>query len=199
MRKGKSFTTALLIVYKNFSTMKNDELGAFLQRRGIPFHGRRKKERIIIAQAAKNLAFPPRPTPEELRTSVVNDKENLLGIENGIIKLPDPEKLLLGWQSKLDNLPNISSVEVIAYIDQRLKLFSMNADAERAKALKAGESLLLSDHVRNVEMHRISPNLKYCFIRAVVNPAILELRILTVSLVLHKETSKVEAAYCACS
>lgn len=47
----------------------------------------------------------------------------------------------------------------------------MNADAERAKALKAGESLLLSGHVRNVEMHRISPNLKYCFIRAVVNPA----------------------------
>lgn len=119
MRKGKSFTTALLIVYKNFSKMKNDELGAFLQRRGIPFHGRRKKERIIIAQAAKNLAFPPLPTPEELRTSVVNDKENLLGIENGTIKLPDPEKLLLGWQSKLDNLPNISSVEVIAYIDQR--------------------------------------------------------------------------------
>jgi len=46
------------------------------------------------------------------------NKANLLSLEGGLIKLPDPEKIAIGWHSELSNLPNISSEEVIAYIDQ---------------------------------------------------------------------------------
>lgn len=60
-----------------------------------------------------------RPKPEEIRADVETDKENLLTMENGIIKLPCPDKLTAGWRQKLSNLPIISSKEVIDYIDKR--------------------------------------------------------------------------------
>jgi len=97
-----------------------------------------------------------------------------------------------------------TNIRYIIHYSQRLffiglKLFNVSIDAERTKALKDGENLLLSGHVRNVEMHKISPNLKYCFVRAVVNPAMSRTNDpYKVWLILHKETSKIEAAYCEC-
>lgn len=71
---------------------------------------------------------------------------------------------------------------------QGLDHFSVDVDAERTKALKDGENRLISGHVRNVEMHTISPNLKYCFVKAIVNPAMSRTQEpYRVWVVLHKE------------
>ena len=102
---------------EEFSHMKNDQLGSFLRERGIPHHDKKKKDRITLAKAASNMGIHHRPKPEEIRTDVETDKENLLTMENGIIKLPCPDKLTAGWRQKLSNLPIISSKEVIDYID----------------------------------------------------------------------------------
>ena len=104
---------------EEFSHMKNDQLGSFLRERGIPHHDRKKKDRITLAKAASNMGIHRRPKPEEIRADVETDKENLLTLENGIIKLPCPDKLSAGWRQKLSNLPIISSKEVIDYIDKR--------------------------------------------------------------------------------
>lgn len=103
---------------QDFSRMKNDELCSFLRDRGIPCHDRKKKDRIALAKAANNLGFLARPKPDEIKAEVEKDKENLLIIENGIIKLPCPDKLTAGWQRELNNLPSLSRQEVVEYIDK---------------------------------------------------------------------------------
>ena len=226
---------------EEFSRMKNDQLGSFLRERGIPHHDRKKKDRVTLAKAASNMGILRRPKPEEIKADVETDKENLLTMENGIIKLPCPDKLTAGWGQMLSNLPSISSKEVIDYIDKRkfnlltvvqfndnylpsmalknnldrhelmfntqyffysqgLDHFSVDVDAGRTKALKDGENLLISGHVRNLEMHTISPNIKYCFVKAIVNPAMSRTQEpYRVWVVLYKEIASIQAGYCVCT
>ena len=77
------------------------------------------------------------------------------------------------------------------------KLHGVTTDV--AKAMKESESLFLSGHVTGVEYHRISPNLSYCFIRAVIarQKAQTEAPYIT-WVVLHKHTGNVESAFCEC-
>ena len=70
---------------------------------------------------------------------------------------------------------------------------------ESSKCLKEGESLYLSGHVTGVQYHRISPNINYCFVRAVVcrQKAVTQDPYCT-WVILHKRTGDVESAYCTC-
>ena len=103
---------------QDFTRMKNDELGSFLQKRGISSHKRKKKDRIV-ATVANRMGISIRPTPEEIQADIQSNKENLLTLENAHIKLPDPGIMTLVWESKLKNLPNTTGDEVTAYVDKR--------------------------------------------------------------------------------
>ena len=82
----------------------------------------------------------------------------------------------------------------IFFYCQGLDHFSV--DVERTKALKDGENLLISGHVRNVEMHTISPNLKHCFVKAIVNPAMSRTQ---EPYRVWVEIASIQAGYCACT
>ena len=85
--------------------MKNDELGSFLQSRGIPHHNRKEEERIVLASIANKMDISVRPSVEEIRSCITDDKQSLLTLKNGVIKLPDPD-LLTRSRSRLECQPS---------------------------------------------------------------------------------------------
>ena len=69
---------------------------------------------------------------------------------------------------------------------------------KHTEALEDAESLLLSGDVRNVEMYAISPNLKYCFVQEIVNPAMSRTQeIYRVWVILQKEIASIQAGHFA--
>lgn len=74
-----------------------------------------------------------------------------------------------------------------------------NVQTKGIKSTKEGESLYLSGHVTGVEYHRISPNISYCYIKAIVARQKAQTQApYSVWIILHKRTGKVENAYCNC-
>ncbi|CAG2251383.1 unnamed protein product [Mytilus edulis] len=118
-------------------------------------------------------------------------------LEDGLIKLPDPVKMLAGWEKTFINFPNTSATDVEDYI--KLCAENHNVQTKGIKSTKEGESLYLSGHVTGVEYHRISPNISYCYIKAIVARQKAQTQApYSVWIILHKRTGKVENAYCNC-
>ena len=82
---------------------------------------------------------------EEIEESDLNDK---LGLENGLIQLPNPVKLEEGWVLAPTNLPNTIYEKIILYLQSN----------DAGKAYKGGKSLLDSGHLTNTMVHSVSPN-----------------------------------------
>ena len=78
---------------------------------------------------------------EEIKSDL-NDK---LGLENGLIQLPNPVKLEDGWVLAPANLPDT--------IYERIILYLQSNDA--GKAYKGGKRLLDSGHLTNTMVHSV--------------------------------------------
>ena len=75
---------------------------------------------------------------EEQNEVEINLQSELV-LENGLVSLPDPSKLIDGWFGAPYNLPNTIYQQVNTYLK----------DTDAGKAFKLGKSLLVSGHKKN--------------------------------------------------
>ena len=174
---------------KDFLKWNISQLQDFLADRGINKTGNKDILVTNVYSAYKmNLKVTATDFLEENNEIRVNHEEKLV-VENGLIKLPDPSKLVDGWFEAPYNLPNTVFDQINNYLN----------DCDAGKAFKGGKSLLLSGHLKNVMTHTISPNIRYCFVKCLCHP---EQRIgkdpYTVWVSLHKDSGAVVNGGCTC-
>ncbi|CAG2228707.1 unnamed protein product [Mytilus edulis] len=182
---------------KNVKDLKRDELGVFLRDRGIPYASRNKEDRLVLASIAEKRNVPLKSSVDDDLKTIIEERKKKMVLEDGLIKLPDPVKMLAGWEKTFINFSNTSATDVEDYI--KLCAENHNVQTKGIKSTKEGESLYLSGHVTGVEYHRISPNISYCYIKAIVARQNAQTQApYSVWIILHKRTGKVENAYCNC-
>ena len=114
------------------------QLQNFLQDREINKTG--KKEQLVInALNAYNLGIPVSyqdigEEDEERRL----DHSKKLSLEDGLVSLPDPSKLVEGWVAAPTNLPNTTYDEVMEYLNEN----------DAGKAYKGGKSFRIGSFGR---------------------------------------------------
>ena len=91
----------------------------------------------------------------EEKNEVELNLQSKLVLENGLVNLPDPSKLIDGWFTAPYNLPSTIYEQVNPYL--------RNTDA--GKAFKGEKSLLFSGHIKNMMTHSISSNIRYCIMK----------------------------------
>ncbi|VDI78586.1 Hypothetical predicted protein [Mytilus galloprovincialis] len=172
---------------KNVKDLKRDELGVFLQDRGIPYASRNKEDRLVLASIAEKRNVPLKTSVDDDLKTIIEERKKKMVLEDGLIKLPDPVKMLAGWEKTFINFPNTSATDVEDYM--KLCAENHNVQTKGIKSTKEGESLYLSGHVTGVEYHRISPNISYCYIKAIVARQKAQTQApYSVWIILHKRT-----------
>ena len=140
-------------------TIKN-MLHDFLAKRDINRNGNKE---TLVANAKNafmmNIPVTQSDMQEEIEEikSELNDK---LGLENGLIQLPNLVKLKNGWVLAHANLPDTIYEQIILYLQSN----------DAGKAYKGGKSLLDSGHLINTVVHSVSPNVWYCFVSGLCFP-----------------------------
>lgn len=115
-----TFNSCSSMAENPLAELKRDQLGNFLRDRGIPFSSRNKGDRLQLAIEAerRNVGV------------LVDDKlivgleyRDLLSLENGLITLPDPNKMSAGWEQNFSSFPNTTRVEVEEYLKSCKKTY----------------------------------------------------------------------------
>ena len=145
---------------KYFSSCNLSHLRKFLADRSINKTGNKDTLITNAYNAYKmNIEISATDYIEEKNEVELNLQSNLV-LENGLVNLPDPSKLIDGWFTALYNLPNTIYEQVNAYL----------RDTDAGKAFKGGKSLLFSGHIKNLMTHSISSNICYCFVKGLCHP-----------------------------
>ena len=137
-------------VLKRFTVEK---LKNFLRERDLNLSGDKKLLAEKVFGAHKLDLTKSTTREEDEKTKALQKKERLV-LEEGVIKLPFPSDLKVGWQKESTNFPDTTENDVEKYLEEN-----------GLKAKVKGSSLLDSHHVVDAEFHTISPNIKYCFVR----------------------------------
>ena len=173
----------------DFEKWTMPQLQEYLQDRGVNKAG--KKEQLVHnVECAYNMTLPiVYQDIQEEQVERQRDSNNKLILENYMLTLPSPLKLIDGWVKAPENLPNTTYDNVNNYL----------VDNDAGKAFKGGKSLLESGHLDNVMTHAISPNLRYCFVRGLCLP---EQKVsndqYNVWVCIHKDTAEIICAECSC-
>ena len=123
-------------------------------------------------------------TLEEITT----EQRIKLILEDGLVSLPKPNQLKIGWISGLQLIPDI--------IDDDIKDYQR----DRNKAVKAGTGLAKSGHVTAIGYHNISPNVNYCFVMADCIPQeSLSESMYQVLICAHKYRGQIITGECQCT
>lgn len=101
---------------KNVKDLKRDELGVFLRDRGIPYASRNKEDRLVLASIAEKRNVPLKTSVDDDLKTIIEERKKKMVLEDGLIKLPDPVKMLAGWEKTFINFPNTSATDVEDYI-----------------------------------------------------------------------------------
>ena len=145
---------------KDFSSWNPSHLQEFLADRGISTTGNKD---TLVANAYNaykmNLEISATDYIEEKNEVELNLQSKLV-LENVLVSLPDPSKLIDMWFAAPYNLPNTIYEQINTYLK----------DTDTGKVFKGGKSLLLSGHIKNVMNHSISSNIRYCFIKGLCHP-----------------------------
>ena len=96
----------------------------------------------------------------EEKNEVKLNLQSKLVLENGLVDLPDPSKLIDGWFATPYSLPNTIYEHVHTYLK----------DTDAGKAFKGGKNLLLSGHIKDVVTHSISSNIRCCIVKDLCHP-----------------------------
>ncbi|CAG2225411.1 unnamed protein product [Mytilus edulis] len=96
--------------------LKRDELGVFLRDRGIPYASRNKEDRLVLASIAEKRNVPLKTSVDDDLKTIIEERKKKMVLEDGLIKLPDPVKMLAGWEKTFINFPNTSATDVEDYI-----------------------------------------------------------------------------------
>ena len=106
---------------KSLTELNRDELGVYLRDRGIPFSTRNKNERLVLATIAERRNIPLKSSDDLQK--IVEERQQRLILEDGLIKLPDPTKILSGWERDFINFPNTTSADVEDFVSVSTSLF----------------------------------------------------------------------------
>ena len=101
---------------ERLSTLKRGQLGVYLRDRGIPFSTRNKDDRLTLAKNAEKKLLPLKTTIESDQITVLEERKQRLVLEDRLIKLPDPDKILVGWERVYNKFPNATRAEVDDYL-----------------------------------------------------------------------------------
>ena len=124
----------------------------FLAKRGINRYGN-KETLVTNAKNAFMMNIPvTQSNVQEGIEEIKSDLNDKLGLENGLIQLPNPVKLEDSWALAPANLPDTIYDQIILYLQSN----------DAGKAYKGGKSLLDSGHLTNTMVHSVSPNVWYC-------------------------------------
>lgn len=145
-------------VQELMSRFKVDTLRSYLRDRDLNISGNKQYLAEKVFGACK-LGIARATTVQQDDVKMSEEKREKLCLEDGVIKLPPPRCLKVGWQTGSTNFPDTIEDDVENYLKDKAP-----------KALLKGSSLEFSKHVTGVSYHTISPNLQYCFVRGQVIP-----------------------------
>ena len=137
-----------------FESIKVDELKNFLRDRDLNLSGKKWILSEKVFGAAKLGIRKCATTEEAAKTTKENEKKQRLALEGGLIQLPSPRELKVGWQAGSLYFPDTIESDVQQYLK-----------VHGPKAILKGASLFESQHLTETSFHNISPDIKYCFIR----------------------------------
>ena len=121
---------------------------------------------------------------------------NKLYVENGLVRLPNPDTLQ-DWENGVSSVPDISSGVVEKFFADMNSKIGISTNGGHSLAL--GKGLSLSGHVLNVQYHGISPNIGYCFIKADVRRQVHHSEHpYSVWAILRKDRGQPQSLYCQC-
>lgn len=166
------------------------QLQDFLADRGINKSGNKQKLiENVFGTFQMNLPIVQTDAAQELQI-IKNERSSKLVIENGLVILPDPNKLMDNWVAAPSLLPDTLYKDVNNYLIEQ----------DAGKAFNSGKSLLQSGHIFNVMVNTISPNIRYCFVKGLCYP---EQKFKTkdayvVWICLQKDSGTIECGDCTC-
>ena len=175
---------------KDFNLWTVHQLQSFLGDRGINRSGNKAKL-VTNAFGTYSMKLPIIQTDAAEESAQVKQDRNLkLVLENGLVTLPDPNRIADNWVFAPALLPDTLYTNVDNYLKQN----------DAGKAFAGGKSLLQSDHLFNVMVNTISPNIRYCFVKGLCYP---EQKFKTkdaydVWVCLHKDSGIIETGDCSC-
>ena len=176
----------------DISTWNVSRLKAYLTEREIPL-GNAKKEQLIelvhqcIATGLK---------PKDFNKCVDIDIYNKLFVENGLVRLPNPNTLN-DWEIGPTSIPDITSDGVHAYYAKVNSNIGISTSG--GQSLSLGKSLTISNHVSDIQYHGISHRIGYCFVKARVARQVHHTESpYLVWVILEKESGTPQSAYCNC-
>lgn len=175
---------------QDFNLWTVHQLQSFLGDRGINRSGNKAKL-VINAFGTYNMKIPVIQTDVAEESAQVKQDRNLkLILENGLVTLPDPNRIADNWVFAPALLPDTLYTNVDNYLKEN------NA----GKAFAGGKSLLQSEHLFHVMVNTISPNIRYCFVKGLCYS---EQKFKTkdaydVWVCLHKDSGIIETGDCSC-
>lgn len=166
------------------------QLGQYLSDRCINKTG--NKEKLVdnvYGAYLQNLPITNTDYQQE-NAQIEEDIKGKLKLENGMLTLPNPLKLVDDWIIAPANLPDTTHSNVEAYLKE----------TDAGKAYTGGKSLLLSGHLSNIMVHMLSPNVRYCFARSLCLPEQkLSNKPYNVWVILHKDNGCIIDGHCGCA
>ena len=175
---------------QDFNLWTVHQLQSFLGDRGVNRSGNKPKL-VTNAFGTYNMKLPIIQTDVAEESAQVKLDRNLkLILENGLVILPDPNRIADSWVFAPALLPDTLHTNVDNYLKE----------TDAGKAYAGGKSLLQSGHIFNVMVNTISPNVRYCFVKGLCYP---EQKFKTkdaydVWVCLHKDSGIVETGDCSC-
>ena len=108
--------TKMDAVVEKYLKLKKQELSSFLRARNVPVTNETHHELAEKAYYAEKLGLLPKPTDNEAELAIEKSKESKLHLDGGMIRLPRPESLQLGWEVSPQSLPATTRAHIDSYI-----------------------------------------------------------------------------------
>ena len=168
------------------------QLKNFLRERKIKIGTSNKAGLIKLVSQCMASNFPVKDQNRCIDITV----HNKLYVDNGLVRLPDPNSLV-DWEIGLASVPDITSAVVESFFTKINHDIGIATCGGHSMAL--GKSLSLSGHVVDIRYHGISSNIGYCFVKADVRRQVHHReQPYVVWAILNKDTGSPHAAYCQC-
>lgn len=177
-----------------------EALQTFLRKRGLKTTGR-KKDLVALVYAAQVMQIPELPTAEEKERS--RDelyKDAFKTDDEGY--LPDPLKLNDGWLGEAEGMrlwPPTMYSDICNYLvlngDYSTLRGKLMKDYKQGKAY----SYFASNWLQEVQYHEISPDCRYCYLKAKCVHSNEVMAKWNLWVLIVKATGEIASAWCRCT
>ncbi|XP_070541310.1 uncharacterized protein [Ptychodera flava] len=103
---------------RQFQSWTVPELRQFLITRGVPVGVSLKDELVQNCYAAEQLDLQRKPPITEQLEDIADAKAQKLVLNEGVIRLPDPDGIQFGWEDSPHSFPDVEQSRVESYFDK---------------------------------------------------------------------------------